>query len=190
MSVKTCRTLQIIAFILFALAFLGTLLAIPFQKAIVSIYTSDPAVLSKFNFPWAALFENKDFADGKDEVDDHECPGEPPAVFFGGDEIDEQEEQARHELDDAREHVAGDELPRVALRLVAQDDIEAEEGDKEEKQHDEGHRRRGVRGKCNLHEDAQRRHNNGNHQQMDDVWGNLVVDSFHFLHHLFLFILG
>ena len=55
MSVKTCRTLQIIAFILFALAFLGTLLAIPFQKAIVSIYTSDPAVLSEFNFPWAAL---------------------------------------------------------------------------------------------------------------------------------------
>ena len=55
MSVKTCRVLQIIAFVLFALAFLGALLAIPFQKTIISIYTSDPAVLSEFNFPWAAL---------------------------------------------------------------------------------------------------------------------------------------
>ena len=58
MSIKTCRVLQIIAFILFALAFLGAILAIPFQKTIISIYTSDPTVLSEFNFPWAALLRS------------------------------------------------------------------------------------------------------------------------------------
>ena len=55
MSIKTCRILQIIAFALFAMSFLGALLAIPFQKTIISIYTTDEAVLSEFNFPWAAL---------------------------------------------------------------------------------------------------------------------------------------
>ena len=55
MSVKTCRVLQIVAFSLFALALLGTFLAIPFQKAIISIYTSDPEILSQFNFPWGSM---------------------------------------------------------------------------------------------------------------------------------------
>lgn len=58
MSVKTCRVLQIIAFVLFALAFLCAILAIPFQKFLVSIYTSDPAVLAEFNFPWQALLHS------------------------------------------------------------------------------------------------------------------------------------
>ncbi|MBR6978173.1 MAG: hypothetical protein IKH74_07220, partial [Lachnospiraceae bacterium] len=54
MSVKTCRALQIAAFVLLALAFLGSIAAIPFQKSILSLYTSDPEILSRFNFPWAA----------------------------------------------------------------------------------------------------------------------------------------
>ena len=58
MSIKTCRVLQIIAFVFFALAFLCAVLAIPFQKFLVSIYTSDPAVLSEFNFPWQALLHS------------------------------------------------------------------------------------------------------------------------------------
>ena len=55
MSIKTCRILQIVAFILFAMSFLGALLSIPFQRTIVSIYTTDEVVLSEFNFPWAVL---------------------------------------------------------------------------------------------------------------------------------------
>ena len=54
MSVKTCRALQIAAFVLLALAFLGSIAAIPFQKSILSLYTSDPEILNRFNFPWAA----------------------------------------------------------------------------------------------------------------------------------------
>ena len=57
MSIKTCRTLQIISFVLFTLALLSALLAIPFQKPILSIYTSDPEILSRFNFPWGALLK-------------------------------------------------------------------------------------------------------------------------------------
>ena len=58
MSVKTCRVLQIVAFVFFALAFLGSVLAIPFQKSLVSIYTSDPEILSQFHFPWQALLRS------------------------------------------------------------------------------------------------------------------------------------
>ena len=55
MSLKTCRVLHTIAFVLFALAFLLAILAIPFQKGLISLYTSDPDVLSHFNFPWGTL---------------------------------------------------------------------------------------------------------------------------------------
>lgn len=55
MSIKTCRVLQIIAFVLFAVTFLGIMLSIPLQRSIVSLYTTDPAILDHFDFPWAAL---------------------------------------------------------------------------------------------------------------------------------------
>ena len=56
MSVKTCRILQIIAFSLFVLALLLTIVSVFCQTFIKSIYTTAPEILSQFNLPWGAFF--------------------------------------------------------------------------------------------------------------------------------------
>lgn len=55
MSIKTCRTLQLIAVILFATALLLTLLAIPFQSHIKQIYNPDPAIREVRSIPYEML---------------------------------------------------------------------------------------------------------------------------------------
>ena len=90
------------------------------------------------------FFHNDYLADGEHEVDNDECYGKAPAVGLVSEEINQEEEQAGHDFDGAGENVAGDELPRLALRFIAKDDVQGEKGDEEEKEHDERHRRGGV----------------------------------------------
>ena len=82
------------------------------------------------------LFQEEDFEDGVEEIDDQEGDGEAEGVFAVEEHVQEQEQQAGKEFYGAGEHVGGDEFFAVLTVVAAEDDVHGEEGHRKEEEHE------------------------------------------------------
>ena len=93
------------------------------------------------------LHQEENLEDGVEEVDGEEGDGETHRIFFSYQDVNQQEDETRQELDYSGQHIAGHEFPGLFSFVFAQHDEHREQGDDEEEQHDERHCRAGILGK-------------------------------------------
>ena len=84
------------------------------------------------------LFQQDYFKNGKEEIDDHKRDGKFPGILLVNHYVQEEENEAGKQFDDAGKHIARHKTLSIFALVIAQHYENSKQGDDKEEEDNEG----------------------------------------------------